>query len=260
MQNTKLISRIIGVLFLSAFFFYGYGSQLVELYLNNGKFEMHLAQSAEMGLVLMLINSLVVFGIGILMFQIFKNTQNLLAKMYLFGRIIEGFSLGFGAIILFKVTNLTLTYESQKLTYYELLEKIKVAQNFNLEFYHIGMLVLAISSVLFFRYLYKFQILPQNLSIFGIIGYSIFGIGAFLEFIGQKVLGEYTGILLLIPGAVFEVTFGLWLIFRGIDFNSTPIIENDNGNITTQNSNIQNNLKSTPSKQKKRQSNIVKIY
>lgn len=258
MQNTKTISRIIGILFLSAFFFYGYGSQLVELYLIYGKFDKHLAQSAEIGIILMLINSLVVIAIGVLMYQVFKQTQNLLAKMYLFGRIIEGFSLGFGAIILYKITNLTLTYESQKLTYNEVVEKIKVAQDFNFEFYHIGMLVLAISSVLFFRYLYKFQILPQNLSIFGIIGYSIFGIGAFLEFIGQKVLGEHTGIWLLIPGAVFEVTFGLWLIFRGIEMNFTPRIETMNENIydNQTNQNTKNITQKTKPNNKKIKNNM----
>lgn len=218
MQNTKTISRIIGILFISAFFFYGYGSHLVDNYLKSNTFNKQTSNLAIIGTMLMLMNSVVVFLIGFLINKLFKTNSNLVAKAYFFARIIEAFCLAFGAIFLLQVVNLSLTYSNFNLTIENLNEKILSANNFNFEFYNLGMLVLAMSSILFFRFLKQTKYLPTYLSTIGILSYSALGIGSLLELLGQKILGEQTGIYFSIPGGVFEFVLGVWLIVKGFDF------------------------------------------
>jgi len=220
MQSTKTISRIIGILFISAFFFYGYGNYLVDDYLKSNSFNKQNSNSAIIGAVLMLINSVVVLVIGILINKLFKKNYNLIAKAYLFARIIEAFCLAFGTIFLLQVVNLSLSYENNNITLEVLNNRILTAQNFNFEFYNLGMLVLAMSSILFFRFLKQTKYLPTYLSTIGILSYSTFAIGTLLELLGQKILGEQTGIYLSIPGGVFEFVLGVWLIVKGFDFEN----------------------------------------
>ncbi len=217
MQNTKQISRIIGILFISAFFFYGIGNGLVDGYFNEGKFEKSAAQSAEIGIILMLSNSLVVVLIGYFMNKILTNTNKLISKLYFFGRIIEALSLALGVIILFKLLNLSLDYESNNLTLEVLYQKIILAKQYNFEFFNVGMLTLGLSSLVLFRYFLEIEFIPKYLSIFGLVGYGIFSIGAGLELANLNILGEHTGILLSIPGGLFELTLGIWLIVKGFE-------------------------------------------
>lgn len=219
MQNTKTISRIIGFLFISAFFFYGYGNFLVDDYLKSNIFDKQTSNSAIIGTILMFINSAVVFVIGILINKLFKKDYNLVAKSYFFARIIEALCLAFGTVFLLQVVNLSLNYESFGLNIENLNEKIQTAKNFNFEFYNLGMLVLSMSSILFFRFLSRTKYLPSYLSIIGILSYSSLSIGSLLELLGQKVLGEPTGIYFSIPGGVFEFVLGVWLIVKGFDFD-----------------------------------------
>ena len=54
---------------------------------------------------------------------------------------------------------------------------------------------------------------PRTLALWGVIGYAIHLTGAIAE-----VFGIHVSLLLSLPGGLFEVAFGIWLIAKG--FNS----------------------------------------
>ena len=64
--------------------------------------------------------------------------------------------------------------------------------------------------------LYKSKLVPRLLSVWGIIGYIIFVSSTIFELFGVPI-----GVLLSIPGGLFEISLSVWLIVKG--FSSTAI-------------------------------------
>jgi hypothetical protein len=53
---------------------------------------------------------------------------------------------------------------------------------------------------------------PRTLALWGVAGYAIHLGGAIAE-----VFGIHVGLLMSLPGGLFEVAFGIWLISKGFD-------------------------------------------
>jgi hypothetical protein len=51
---------------------------------------------------------------------------------------------------------------------------------------------------------------PRTLALWGVVGYAIHLTGAIAE-----IFGIHVSLLLSIPGGLFEVGFGVWLIAKG---------------------------------------------
>ena len=76
--------------------------------------------------------------------------------------------------------------------------------------YQVAMLILGVGSVLFCRALLRDQFVPRWLVVWGIVGYALLAVGALLELVGLAV-----GLVLAVPGGLFEVAVGLILMARG---------------------------------------------
>ena len=76
--------------------------------------------------------------------------------------------------------------------------------------YQFAMLVLGVGSVPFCRALLRGRFVPGWLAVWGIVGYAVLAAGALLELVGLGV-----GLVLAIPGGLFEVTLGVTLLARG---------------------------------------------
>jgi hypothetical protein len=72
------------------------------------------------------------------------------------------------------------------------------------------MLFLGLGSVPFCYLMYKEKLIPRYLALSGCLGYALLFAGSISEFLGYKV-----GIFCSIPGGLFELSFGLWLIIKG---------------------------------------------
>jgi hypothetical protein len=70
--------------------------------------------------------------------------------------------------------------------------------------------------------LFRTRLVPRFLAAWGAVGYAVFAAGSILE------LGGVTGagLLSVIPGGLFELTFGIWLIARGFRI-SQPVAARD---------------------------------
>lgn len=134
---------------------------------------------------LMLLNSAIVIGIGALLFPTIAAHDRRVAIIYLVARIWEGVLLGVGAVL--GGTTGEMLYQA-------------------------GMAGLGIGSIVFCLVLLRAGLVPAFLAIWGLIGYGIFAIGALLELFGVAGIGLWCSI----PGGLFEVFFGVWLVVRGL--------------------------------------------
>jgi hypothetical protein len=150
------------------------------------------------GATLMLLNSAFVIGIGVLILPILRPHNKAIATGYLGTRIFEGVVLAIGVVSLIVVTDSA------------------AAIHANSVFYNVAEAGLGIGSLFFCALLFRTGLVPRFLAVWGFIGYACFAGGTLLELSG--VAGA--GLVGAIPGGLFELTFGIWLIARG--FASTP--------------------------------------
>lgn len=204
---SRKISAAIGGLFLLAIFTYATGNGLFESLLKNpASIGDHSAQAAT-GACLMLLNSLAVAGIGVLMAPVLTAYSKTMAYGYLSARLIESIVLIVGIISLLSLVPISRTAGTDP----QLLQALTaVARNGQFSAYQIAMAVLGVSSVLFCYGLYQLHLIPRFMAIWGLIGYLLLATGAVLELFGIPI-----GIIMAIPGGLFELAVGLFLIFKG---------------------------------------------
>jgi hypothetical protein len=140
------------------------------------------------GAGLMLLNSVVVATIGVLVFRLLRRPHLRTAATYLSARLLEAVLLAVGVVLLVWMGSV---------------EGNNVA-------YQIAMLALGVGSVPFCRALQRDQLVPRWLAVWGLSGYAALAVGALLELVGLPV-----GLVLAIPGGLFEVALGLTLMVRG---------------------------------------------
>jgi hypothetical protein len=194
--RARTTARIVGILFLSGFLAYGIGSSIVTASGGDTAGPTFLT-----GAALMLLNSAIVIGIGMLMLPILRPHNKVVAAGYLATRIFEGVGLAIGVVSLLVLTG-------------------PAAIGVNFVAYNLAMAGLGIGS-LFFRS----GLVPRFLAGWGFLGCAFFASGSLIELSG--VAGA--GLVGAIPGGLFEVTFGVWLIVRG--FRSTPSARRSNATL-----------------------------
>ena len=190
-------ARIVGVLFLAGYLTYGVGNLIATGIVDSGDRSDSTALFVA-GIALMLLNSALVIGIGVLMFPILRPHNKAIAAGYLGTRIFEGVVLAIGVVSLIVLTG-------------------SDAINANAAFYSVAEAGLGIGSLFFCALLFRTGLVPRWLAVWGFIGYACFAVGNLLELFG--VAGA--GIVAAIPGGLFELTFAIWLIARGFASTAT---------------------------------------
>jgi hypothetical protein len=189
--TNRKIAIAVGVLFFAATASYSVGNALIASALEapDDLLDPNIAQ-IRVGVLLEFINSAAVVGIGVLLFPILREYSEGIALGYAGSRIIESVLLLVGALSAL----LLLTLEWHDLAF------------------QMAMIVLGAASLLLCYILYRFRLVPRAISVLGFVGYiAIFAYG-WLEISGQSI-----GLVLFIPGAVFEIVFPLWLIIKGFN-------------------------------------------
>jgi hypothetical protein len=199
-SSVRRTARIVGVLFLAGYLAYGVGSLIAKGVVNSADRSGSTALFVT-GAALMLLNSAFVIGIGVLMLPILRPHNKAIAAGYLGTRIFEGVVLAIGVVSLIVLTDSAAAIHANSVCY------------------NIGEAGLAIGSLFFCALLFRTGLVPRFLAVWGFIGYACFAGGNLLELFG--VAGA--GLVSAIPGGLFELTFGIWLIAKG--FSSPPAPE-----------------------------------
>ena len=195
--SVRQTARIVGALFLAGYLAYGVGSLIVQGIVSSADRSGSTALFTT-GVALVLLNSAFVIAIGVLMFPVLRVHNKAAAAGYLGTRIFEGVVLAIGVVSLIVVNGSTAAIDA------------------NAAFYSVAEAGLGIGSLFFCALLFRTGLVPRFLAGWGFIGYACFAGGNLLELFG--VTGA--GLIGAIPGGLFELTFGIWLIARG--FASAP--------------------------------------
>src|SRR3954470_11826705 len=198
-SSVRRTARIVGVLFLAGYLAYGVGSLIATGIVRSDDRGSSTALFVA-GIALMLLNSAIVIGIGVLMLPILRVHNKAIATGYLGTRIFEGVVLAIGVVSLIVLTG-------------------SDAIDANGVFYNIAEAGLGIGSLFFCALLFRTGLVPRFLAVWGFIGYACFAGGNLLELFG--VGGA--GVVGAIPGGLFELTFAVWLIARGFTPTATAV-------------------------------------
>jgi CubicO group peptidase (beta-lactamase class C family) len=146
---------------------------------------------------------------GVLMYPVLKPHNERIAVGYLAARI----------MVLFVLLQIPLgsTYlQTAPADLADLLALSNVLIQAKLYVYDMGMITLGISGILLCYTLYRTKLVPRLLAVWGLVGYAIIFGGMVSE-----VMGSGLGLASSIPGGLWEVFIGVWLIVKG--FNA-PVI------------------------------------
>lgn len=212
---TRTNERIIGVLFLIATASYMIGSTLIEANLTSSDYLSHIYSNRTeiyIGLLLEFMNSAVVVGIAMLLFPLLRHHKESIAIGYLSSRIIESVLLIVGIIspLLLTLSETFNTADGTNWESYSVIGELLIkGQEMTFE---LAMLALGIGSVMICYLMYRKKLIPRPLSLLGIVGYASLFASSCLSIIGVD-----PGIVLFIPGGIFEIGFPIWLIVKGFN-------------------------------------------
>jgi hypothetical protein len=207
-------SRLIGALFLSGFLVYGVGSGLVTSVVGAPDFLSTISAhqtTLVIGAFLMLLNTAVEVGKGVLFFPILEKHGKRTALAYLAAVIVEVVLLDLGVLALLMTVPLAqqgVEAGQASLGWAKALGSLAVQSNTMA--YQIAEMSLGLGTVFLCSLLFRTRLIPRFLSIWGLIGYAILMAGAIAE-----IFGIHIGVMLSIPGGLFEGALGFWLIFKG---------------------------------------------
>jgi hypothetical protein len=176
------------------------------------------------GVLLILVMSIGIVGIAIILFPVLKKQNETIAVTYVGFRAIECVFYLIGAIaslVLITLSQNYITAAAPDASYFQTISNLAITVRNSA--YQIALCILGFGSSLMFGYLlYRSKLIPKWLSAWGLIGYALLLVSALLDILGIIDTVHGLGMMLYIPGGLFEViAFPLWLIVKG--FNTSEI-------------------------------------
>ena len=171
-MSTRTRGRVVGSLFWLAMLAYLSGTVLVGAAAGRPVL-------TAAGALLMLLNAAVVAAIGILVRPVLRRSDETSALAYLISRLAEAVLLAVGVVFVLRLMPVAAEYA-----------------------YQVAMIAVGLGGVVFTWVLVRARLVPRFVALWGLVGYALLGLGAALE-----VLGVGVGLLLSVPGGLFEVTW-----------------------------------------------------
>lgn len=219
MSKHKIAARTFGIFFITAFLSYGIGSGLVESIVSAPDILTNVYANKTqiiIGVILMaIVHSFVNIGLPVIMLPILKPYNGYLAYGYLSAAVAATVVLVMGTIFILLLLPLSDEFVTAG-------SAIKPSYGINAVLlkkggfysYQMGMALWGIGGLMFCVLLYKSMLVPRIFPVWGFVGYLIFISGTILEFFGYSV-----GVILSIPGGLFELFLSFWLIVKGFDIS-----------------------------------------
>jgi hypothetical protein len=152
-----------------------------------------------------------VVGLGALFFPIIESYGKRTALVYLASRIVEAILLAIGVLCLLMLIPLgqyAVEVGGANLAWATAVGSLLTQAN-SMAF-QIAMMSLGLASLFLCVLLFRTRLIPRVLAVWGVIGYALFLGGAIAEIFGMP-----SGVTLSIPGGLFEVAVGIWLLVKG---------------------------------------------
>lgn len=154
---------------------------------------------------------------GVLMFPVLRRHSERIAFGYLAGRIVDAVFIA--VMVLFMLVQIPLGSEYLKAgasdtSYLQALSTVSAQASQYA--YAIGMITLGLTGLMLNYLFYRARLVPRPLAVWGLVGYAVIAFGMVSE-----VMGSGLGLVSSLPGGLWEVFMGVWLIAKG--FNSSPV-------------------------------------
>jgi hypothetical protein len=220
MNTYRTTAKVVGVMYLGGFVVGLVGNGLILSILGAPD---HLSTVSANSLLLAIGAILWLMAVvgdaahGVLMFPVLKPHHERIAYGYLASRIVDAVFIA--VMVLFVLLQIPLGSEYLKaaapdIFYLQVLSTVFVQGQ--LYAYDIGMMTLGLAGLMLCYTLYRAKLVPRPLAVWGLVGYAIIFLGMVSE-----VMGSGLGLVSSLPGGLWEVFIGVWLIVKG--FNS-PVI------------------------------------
>jgi hypothetical protein len=219
MNTYRTTARIVGVIYLAGMVI-GIGGIVLILSILGAPDHLATLPANSMllaiGAVLWLMTVVGDAAHGVLMFPVLKqhNSEHI-AVGYLGFRIVDAVFIAI--MVLFILAQIPIGSEylnagASDASYLQALSTVFMQAQ--LYAYNIAMFILGISGLILCYSFYKSKLIPQLLAVWGLVGYATILCGSVLEVMGFDLLSIHA-----IPGGLWEMFIGVWLIVKG--FNSS---------------------------------------
>lgn len=213
-QPPRTYARLIGALFLVGFLTYGIGFTLVNSVIEAPDFLTTipaLQTTLILGAFLMLGNTVVDIGKGVLFFPILEHHGRRTALVYLAAILAQVVFLDLGVIFLLMLVPLAHIAADAGASSAAWAPGIgSLLSESNVIAYNVGQATLSFGGLFLTLLLFRTRLVPRALAGLGVIGYILHAAGSVSEIFGLPL-----SLYLLVPGALFEIGVALWLIFKG---------------------------------------------
>ncbi len=176
------------------------------------------SMTVAIGAILWLLAVIGDAGHGVLMFPVLKQHSERMAIGYLAFSIVDAVFIA--VMVLFMLIQIPLGSEYLKTAAVgaSFLQAMSaVSAQASQYAYEIGMSALGVSGLILCYTLYKAKLVPGWLAIWGLVGYATILFGMV-----SAIMGSGLGDLSSIPGGLWEVFMGVWLIVKG--FSSSAVV------------------------------------
>ena len=217
----RTTARVVGVVYLAGFVVGIVGNGLIQSIIGAPDHLSTVSANSMMlaiGAILWLMAVAGDAAHGVLMFPVLKQHSERIAFGYLASRIVDAVFIAVS--ILFILLQIPLGSEYLKAVvpntfYLQALSTLSIQAN--LYAYDIGMIALGLAGLMLNYMLYRAKLVPRWIAVWGLVGYAIIFCGMVSE-----VMGSGLGLVSSIPGGLWEVFMGVWLIAKG--FNSSAFV------------------------------------
>lgn len=224
MNKYRTTARVVGVVYIAGFVVGIGGNILIQSNITSPN---HLStvfansMMVAIGAILWLLGVAGDAAHGVLMFPILKRQSERMAVGYLTTRIMDALLMAIMVILLLIQIPLGSEYLKASASSASFLQALSaVSVQASQYAYEIAMSTLGVSGLILNITLYRAKLVPRWLSVWGLVGYAVIFFGMV-----SAVMGSGLGDLSSLPGGLWEVFMGIWLIAKGFNasaFASKP--------------------------------------
>jgi len=228
-NNFRTTARVVGMVYLAGFVVGIVGNILIQSILgapNRLSMVSVNSMTLAIGAALWLLAVAGDAAHGVLMFPVLKPHGDRLAFGYLAARIVDAVFIA--VMVLFLLLQIPLGGEYSKAAApdaFHLQALSAVAVKASQYAYQIGMSALGLAGLMLCTTFYRAKLVPRFAAVWGLLGYAIIFCGMVSE-----IMGSGLGLVSSIPGGLWELFMGVWLIAKG--FNSSPIVSASSETVT----------------------------
>jgi hypothetical protein len=194
--SRRSVATAVGILFVVQMVTAMFGTSLIQAFVDGDTDRTPMT----IGVLLMMCSGLAVVGIGLLTYPVLKDVNPTLAAWYPILRVTECLVSAACGVYL--------------------LAQLEVVPNHLLWVY----IPTGVGGIIFTYLLFVSRLVPRPISLLGLAGYVALTLGVPLDLLGVLDMAAGAGLLLVVPGGLFELVFlPIWLIAKG--FSAPPSAE-----------------------------------